>query len=975
MLLKTKTAMVFFFGISCCFFQTTTQAGNTTPKSKNTNSYKSFQMPSGVTEADYVPNAIIFKLKPAYRNNIQDAALKTVFNELQTQDVKKIFPEQTPVYVKNSPTQPDLSLIYELHFNGNMQLEEAINKVLATGLVDYAEPRYIQYEHSVKIDAKSILAAFNPNDPDLTNGNSGSMYYINRIKCPDAWGVNTTTARGDTNTVIGIVDSGTDIDHPDLKTKIKYNYNDPINGKDDDNDGYIDNFRGWDMSENDNNPNVDNSDHGSHVSGCAAAATNNGIGVASPGFNCTFLPVKCAKKTSTAQIDNGYEGIKYAADHGCKIINCSWGGPGGGQFALDVIEYATYTKGALVVASAGNANNEVQNFPGSFDLVLCVASTTSNDTRSSFSTYGHTIDVCSPGSGIRSTVYDNSYTNMDGTSMAGPICAGAAAIVKTFYPSYTALQVAEQLKATADDIYSLNTNFKEKLGTGRINLYRALTETPTSVWMRPLNISDNNDDVFIVNDTLYITGSIVNYLKATTSLTATLSSSSANATVLSSTLNPGAMATLGTFAVNNTNAFKVLIKPGTPVNALIPFKITYTDGSYTSYQYFDLTVNVDYVNISINDVSSTNTSRGRIGWNNSDGTGGLGFTYKDSSLVFESGLMIGTSSSKVSDNLRGSTSGKSDTDFTSVQTVKEIKPPFKAEHETGGIFNDNGASSKIGVQVKHKTYAWTTPGDRKYIIFEYVIKNTSGATLSNLYAGIFTDWDITTGTAGSNKGATDQGNKVGYVYSTVGGKQYGGVRLLTKGAFLHYVIDNVSGGGGGVDISDQTNYYSTSEKYTTLSTNRLTGGATATAGNDVADVVSSGPFTINANDSVKVAFAMLAGDDLNDLINSATNAQIKYDLVTNVPDGGNASVFSLKQNYPNPVNASQTVIEFNLPQSTQAELSIYNALGQKVSTVFSSQLSEGTHQWNLNVANFKSGIYFYELKAGENRAIMKMVVQ
>lgn len=134
-----------------------------------------------------------------------------------------------------------------------------MNKVLATGLVDYAEPRYIQYKHSVKIDAKSILAAFNPNDPDLTNGNSGSMYYINRIKCPDAWGVNTTTARGDTNTVIGIVDSGTDIDHPDLKTKIKYNYNDPINGKDDDNDGYIDNFRGWDMSENDNNPNVDNS--------------------------------------------------------------------------------------------------------------------------------------------------------------------------------------------------------------------------------------------------------------------------------------------------------------------------------------------------------------------------------------------------------------------------------------------------------------------------------------------------------------------------------------------------------------------------------------------------------------------------------------------------------------------------------------------------------------------------------------------
>ena len=981
MLLKTKTAMMFFFSISCCFFQAT-QAGNITQKTKKDNPYKSFQMPSGVTTADYVPNAVIFKLKPAYRNGIQNAALTAVFKELQTSDVKKIFPEQVaPVYLKNTASQNDvdLSLIYELHFNGDIQLEQAINKVLATGMVAYAEPRYIQHEHAVKIGVNDILAAFYPNDPDITTYSS-NMYYINQIKCPDAWGVNTTTARGDTNTVIGIVDSGTDIDHPDLKTKIKYNYNDPINGIDDDNDGYIDNFRGWDISEQDNNPNVDNSVHGSHVSGCAAAATNNGIGVASPGFNCKFLPVKCAKQSSTTQIDNGYEGIKYAADHGCQIINCSWGGPGAGQFALDIITYATYTKGALVVASAGNANNEIPNYPGSFDLVLCVASTTISDTKSGFSTYGHTIDVCSPGSGIRSTVYvisnqGHSYTNMDGTSMASPICAGAAAIVKTFYPSYTGLQVAEQLKATADDIYSLNTGYKEKLGTGRINLYRALTESPTSVWMRPITISDNNDDVFVVGDTLIITGTIVNYLKATTNLTATLSTTSTNVTILNSSLSPGAMSTLGTFAVNSANAYKVLIKPGTPVNALIPFKITYTDGAYTSYQYLDLTVNVDYVNIRINDVASTNTSRGRIGWNSTDAKDGLGFTYKDSALIYESGLMIGTSSSKVSDNVRGSNSGAIDTDFTSVQTVKEINPTVKAEHETGGIFNDNGASSKIGVQVKHKTYAWSSTGDRKYIIFEYTIKNTSGTTLSNLYAGVFTDWDITDKTSGSNKGDTDNGNKLGYVYSTVGGKLYGGVRLLTKGPFLHYVIDNISGGGGGVDISDQANYYSTSEKYTTLSTNRSTGGASAATGNDVADVVSTGPFTINANDSVKVAFAMIAGDDLNDLINSATNAQIKYDLATSIPDESNTSVFALKQNYPNPVNASKTIIEFNLPKSAQAELSIYNALGQKIQTAFNSQMSEGTHQWNLDVTNFKSGIYFYELKAGENKAIMKMIVQ
>ncbi|HET6224903.1 MAG TPA: S8 family serine peptidase, partial [Bacteroidia bacterium] len=785
-------------------------------------------MPSGLTEADYAANAIIFKLKPIYRNSIKDATLTAVFNELQTLDVKKIFPEEkAPVYSKNANNQPqvDLSLIYEFHFKSDIQLELAINKLLATGMMEYAEPHYLQYEHGSKLSLKEVMAPFTPNDPDYKNAVNG-MYYIDLIKCPDAWGINSTTAQGDTNTVIGIVDSGTDIDHPDLKSKIKYNYADPINGVDDDKDGFIDNFRGWDISENDNNPNVDNSYHGSHVSGCAAAATNNNTGVASPGFKCTFLPVKCAKQASTTQIDNGYEGIKYAADHGCKIINCSWGGPGAGQFGLDVITYATYNKGALVVASAGNNNNEVQNFPGSYDLVLCVASTTSSDTKSSFSTYGHTIDVSAPGSNIRSTYFDNTYDNLDGTSMASPICAGAAAIVKTFYPSYTGLQVAEQLRATADNIYSLNSSYKEKLGSGRINLYRALTESPASVRMRPIDITDKNDEVYVINDTLYITGTIVNYLKPLSNLTATLSSSSTNVTVVSSTVNAGAIATLGTYTVNNANTYKVFIKPGTPVNANIPFTITFNDGSYTGYQYFDIVVNVDYINININDVASSNTSRGRIGWNNNDGTGGLGFTYKDSSMVYESGLMIGVSSSKVSDNVRGAASGATDADFVSVQNVKEIKPTVKSEYETGGIFNDNGATSKIGVQVKHKTYAWTSTGDKKYIIFEYTIKNTGATTLSNLYAGIFTDWDITDKTSGSNKGATDAGNKLGYVYSTVGTKLYGGVRLLTKGPFLHYVIDNVAGGGGGVDIQDKTNFYSTAEKYTTLSTNRLTGGAT-----------------------------------------------------------------------------------------------------------------------------------------------------
>lgn len=983
--MKNKFSTTFLLGVAICMFQPAF-SGNGETKNNSNKPPQQFQFAEGVTTRDYEANTIVLKLKPEYRNlaqknSINNAKLTGVLSELGAQDLHKIFPNHTPPGSRamNEMGQKfaDITLIYKLNFTKNIAIEKAINQVIATGMVEYAEPYYIYHtfgEGTPVEDVKKTLAAFNVNDPSL-----GQQYFIKKIKCPEAWGVNTTTARGDTNVVIGIVDTGTDLDHPDLKTQIKYNYNDPINGKDDDNDGYIDNFRGWDISDNDNNPNVDNAtnNHGSHVSGCAAAATNNGIGVSSPGFNCKFIAIKAAKKTTTGQVDNGFEALVYGADHGCNVLNNSYGGPGGGQFGQDVITYASINKSVLVVASAGNDNKDIVNYPAAYDYVLSIAATDQGDNRSSFSTYTSSVDVSSPGTAIYSTVYNNSYTSMQGTSMAGPICAGAAGIVKSFFPSYTGLQVGEQLRVTADNIYGIgnNNSYKGRLGTGRINLYRALTETTSpSVKMDPIKFTDGNDDSFTVGDTVIIKGSLLNYLAATKNLTATLSTTNTDVTILNATINGGVINTMSKFDVDNTNGFKVLIKPSASINEKVSFKISFVDGSYTDVQYFTLIVNVDYININVNDVSSTNTSRGRIGYNTSDLTeGGLGFNYKDTnSLVYEAGLMIGTSSSKVSDNVRAK-SGSSDTDFKSVQAVKRRIPTEKSAFETFGVFNDNGASSKIGVEVKHNTYAWTNDGDRKYIIYEYIIKNISGSTLNNLYAGIMVDWDVTALTSGNNKVGSDVPNKLGYAYATGGSKLYGGIRVLTSGPFLHYGIDNVSGGAGGVDATDD---FTTSEKFTALSTNRLTAGGTDPAGNDIMDVVSTGPFTISNNDTVKVAFAILAGDDLADITKSSSNAQIKYDkVVTSISDVKLNNGFVLKQNYPNPVNSANTVIEFNLPAKVQAELNIYNTVGQKVMSVLNSQLNAGNHQVNVDVSNFNNGLYFYELNTGNNKAVMKMVIQ
>ena len=132
------------------------------------------------------------------------------------------------------------------------------------------------------------------------------------------------------------------------------------------------------------------------------------------------MPIKCAADNDTRDpggegyIITGYEGIKYAADHGCSIINCSWGGTAGGQLEQDVITYATINKNVLVCCSAGNDAKNVPHYPSSYKYAISVASTTSSDTKSLFSCYGTDIDICAPGSGIYSTLWNNTYATFDG---------------------------------------------------------------------------------------------------------------------------------------------------------------------------------------------------------------------------------------------------------------------------------------------------------------------------------------------------------------------------------------------------------------------------------------------------------------------------------------------------------------------------------------------------------------------------------
>ncbi|MGQ0828344.1 MAG: S8 family serine peptidase [Bacteroidota bacterium] len=959
-MLKIKRLLVFvtLFNV----FSIAAQTINADTKYSGTH----FKMPDNIQPGDYMDRTVIIKVNAKYRSNcsaasIENGSFKELYTAIGGSGLKKKFPNtKAPVRYTNAQGQrfADLSLIYEFSYSASISLEKVINKFISLQLFEYVEPHYIPH------------SCYTPNDPDML-----FQYAMTNIQAENAWGVNTTTARGDTNVVIGIADTGVEPAHSDLVKNIKYNYADTIGAGDEDSDGYIDNYRGWDLADNDNDPFWGGNPHGVHVSGIAAASVDNATGMAGVGFNCKFLPVKVADASGT--LIKAYEGITYAAEHGCAVINCSWGGAGGGQLGQDVVTYATINKNSLVVAAAGNDGADQLFFPASYDYVISVGSTKDDDRRASTSNYNYTVDVCAPGESIYSTYSGNSFSFQSGTSMASPCAAGAAAIIKSFYPSYTALQIGARLKTTCDNIYPLmSPTYKDKLGSGRINLYRAITDAVMpSVTMSLRNITDNDDNAFVVGDTLDISGNYTNYLGPAVNLTATLSTTSVFINMLDNTTTLGAIATMGV-ANNNADPFKVRIVAGTPQNQSVTFKITYSDPatSYTAVEYFTVVVNVDYINIAINDIATSVNGRGRIGYNADNQVGGLGFNYMNQgTILYDAGFMIGIDTLQVSDAVRGTAAGSNDADFQSVVNVRRMVPSVFSEFDVDGKFNDNpSASGSLPVSVHHQAFAWTTAGDRKYVILQYIISNTGTVPLTNLYAGICADWDINISTYASNRASFDSLNKMGYVYYTGINGTYAGIKLLTNSApVVHYAIDNVAGGSGGVDLYGGG--FDSKEKYTALSKNRVNAGVSG-AGADVIDVVSTGPYTVAAGDSIKVAFALIAGDSLADLKKSAINAQIKYDglTVVGIPkvENANRNVMNI---YPNPASR-ESIIDISIAETATVELKIFNILGKEITTIVSEKMQAGAHHFLYDTSLLSNGVYYYQLSVGDKIYVEKMIV-
>ncbi len=360
---------------------------------------------------EFVPGEVLVKFK-------SDASLASVRAALSAQDARAVG-EVPALGIQRTrvPRGQELAIITVLRHHP---------------LVEYAEPNYI------------IRAVLTPDDPDFS-----SQWGLTKIGAPQAWDVTT----GSSDLIIAIIDSGIDLDHPDLSGKI---------------------ILGYDYVNEDWIPD-DDYGHGTNVAGIAAAWTNNGQGVAGVSWGARLMALKVLDAEGSGSYADVASAMIYAADHGAKIINLSLGGDYDSQTLHDAVIYA-HNAGCVLAAATGNDYGSVVLYPAKYAEAMAVAATDSTDQRAGFSNYGPEVDVAAPGVNIYSTHLGGGYTYKDGTSMAAPHVAGLAALIWSAYPSYTNNQVKSRIETTAVDLG--DSGWDQYYGHGRIDAHAAALCAP-----------------------------------------------------------------------------------------------------------------------------------------------------------------------------------------------------------------------------------------------------------------------------------------------------------------------------------------------------------------------------------------------------------------------------------------------------------------------------------------------------------------
>lgn len=420
--------------------------------------------------ADFLPGLILVGLRPG-------AALDSVLSGAEAHTASSPgFNGERPLELRREARDrlPQLGVYGVRTAPG--QEEAALQALLADPGVAFAE-------RDVRVQVAPLAAL--PNDPGLRY-----QWGLEKIGAPGAWALEEPAKPA----VIAILDSGLQLDHPDLAPNLWTNPGEiPANDLDDDGNGWVDDVYGWRFERYydttvqtyvnaGSNDVQDDFGHGTHVAGIAAAAADNGEGAAGVAPRAQLMTVKVLDDTGAGWYSDIADGILYAADNGADVINLSLGA----AYPSGVLERAAAyarERGVVIVAAAGNTSGPVL-YPAALPDVLAVAASDQQDEPAVFSSYGPQVDLAAPGVNIYSTWYNGGYLTQSGTSMAAPHVAGTAALLRAARPDLGPAEITALLTGSTDDL--AGPGYDQVTGWGRLNAHRALVQVSPEpdLWIR-----------------------------------------------------------------------------------------------------------------------------------------------------------------------------------------------------------------------------------------------------------------------------------------------------------------------------------------------------------------------------------------------------------------------------------------------------------------------------------------------------------
>jgi subtilisin family serine protease len=355
---------------------------------------------------EFVPNEILVRFKPqttvtraaSGRTTTNLNSVNALMDHYGVTSAERVFKDARPpasgarIQIDGqSQSSADLTHIYRLRLADQSDVLVAIAAFKADPNVEYAEPNYMAH------------MAFVPNDPRYS-----AQWGLTQISAPSAWNV----THGSPAIVIAIVDTGLDLNHPDLISKLWVNPGEiPSNSLDDDNDGFVDDVNGWNFVENNLTPRIISATEVMSPALLPLQLTMGSGSRACP--NCRIMSVRTMNDSGVRTYSNIAAGITYAAQTGARVINLSLGGTTYSQVLHDAVANASIV--SVIIAAAGNNNDQTLFYPAAYDdFVVAVGATDANDQKATFSTYGSWVDLMAPGVSIWRTFYDDTYAAPSG---------------------------------------------------------------------------------------------------------------------------------------------------------------------------------------------------------------------------------------------------------------------------------------------------------------------------------------------------------------------------------------------------------------------------------------------------------------------------------------------------------------------------------------------------------------------------------